>query len=311
MFEQKGLLYLYLESSLHAGGGRSLGAVDLPIQRERLTGYPMIQAGGIKGRLRAEFELAANPNPVEIFTLFGPDTTNADAHAGALSAGDAHLVLFPVRSLSGVFAWVASLDSLARFQRLAALTGIPIDWRLPDVPPEDSACWVNGTELVIGADLPEGQRSVVLEEFSFSPSQTQATLVQSIGTWFSKNALLQTQEYEYWRAKLPRKLCIVSENAFRDFANYATEVQTHIRIDYQKKTVKDKALWTSESLPCDALMVAPILATRSRNPADAKTASEVIQTFSEFVTNTPRCNFGGDETTGQGLVTLRFEAQAQ
>jgi CRISPR-associated protein Cmr4 len=210
-----------------------------------------------------------------------------------------------------VFAWVASLDSLARFQRLAALTGIAINWQLPELPPEDDTCWVNGSELVIGAELPEDQRSVVLEEYSFKPSQSEATLVKTIGEWLGEHALLHTPEYEYWKAKLPRKLCIVSENAFRDFANYSTEVQTHIRIDYQKKTVKDGALWTSESLPCDALLVAPILATKSRNPADGKTASEVIEAFSGFVTQTPRCNFGGDETTGQGLVTLRFESQAQ
>jgi CRISPR-associated protein Cmr4 len=311
MFEKKGLLYLYLESSLHAGGGRSLGAVDLPIQRERLTGYPFIQAGGVKGRLRAEAELSGKLTATDILSLFGPDTTNADAHAGALSTGDAHLVLFPVRSLSGVFAWVASLDSLARFQRLAVLAGIAINWQLPDLPPDDDTCWVNGSELVIGAELPEDQRSVVLEEYSFKPSQSQATLVKTIGEWLGEHALLQTTEYEYWKAKLPRKLCIVSENAFRDFANYSTEVQTHIRMDYQKKTGKYGARWTSESLPGDALLVAPILATKSRNPADGKTASEVIEAFSGFVTQTPRCNFGGDETTGQGLVPLRFESQAQ
>lgn len=54
MFEAKSILYIYTETSLHAGSGRGLAAVDLPIQRERVTGYPMVQASGIKGRLRAE-----------------------------------------------------------------------------------------------------------------------------------------------------------------------------------------------------------------------------------------------------------------
>ena len=38
----KSMLFLYVETPLHAGSGRGLGTVDLPIQRERATGYPMI-----------------------------------------------------------------------------------------------------------------------------------------------------------------------------------------------------------------------------------------------------------------------------
>jgi len=53
MFEAKSMLYLYVETPLHTGSGRGLGTVDLPIQRERVTGYPMVQASSIKGCLRA------------------------------------------------------------------------------------------------------------------------------------------------------------------------------------------------------------------------------------------------------------------
>jgi CRISPR-associated protein Cmr4 len=36
------MLYLYVETPLHAGTGSGLSSVDLPIQRERTTQYPMI-----------------------------------------------------------------------------------------------------------------------------------------------------------------------------------------------------------------------------------------------------------------------------
>jgi CRISPR-associated protein Cmr4 len=52
MFDRAAMLFLYTETPLHAGSGTSLGIVDLPIQRERTTGYPMIQASGLKGCLR-------------------------------------------------------------------------------------------------------------------------------------------------------------------------------------------------------------------------------------------------------------------
>ena len=35
------MLFVYTETSLHAGSGASLGAVDLPIQRERMSALPM------------------------------------------------------------------------------------------------------------------------------------------------------------------------------------------------------------------------------------------------------------------------------
>jgi CRISPR type III-B/RAMP module RAMP protein Cmr4 len=51
------ILYLYTETPLHAGTGSGLSNIDLPIQRERTTQYPMIQGSSIKGKLRATAEL--------------------------------------------------------------------------------------------------------------------------------------------------------------------------------------------------------------------------------------------------------------
>lgn len=47
MKELSSLVFLYAETPLHAGSGTALGAVDLPIQRERLSGLPMVQGSGI------------------------------------------------------------------------------------------------------------------------------------------------------------------------------------------------------------------------------------------------------------------------
>ena len=46
------LCVLHAISPVHAGAGSATGAVDLPIQRERHTGWPHIQASGIKGAFR-------------------------------------------------------------------------------------------------------------------------------------------------------------------------------------------------------------------------------------------------------------------
>jgi len=290
----KSMLFLYAETPLHAGSGRALGTVDLPIQRERTTRYPIIQSAGVKGRLRAEMETQGKLSKDELWALFGPDTDNAADHAGALSFGDARLLLFPVRSLAGVFAWVTSVDALARFNRELKSWGISPGWGLPQGEPGEAEAWVNGQALRAGG-------KVVLEEFSFTPVQNEA--VQKIGKWLAENALPQSAEYAYWRNALPDNLCILQRDAFRDFVLYATEVQTHIKLDPDKKTVESGALWTAESLPVDSLLYVPVLAAPSRRDKVKLTAAEVIKKLTD---NLPaRINFGGDETTGQGFVALK------
>jgi CRISPR-associated protein Cmr4 len=115
MITETTMLYLYVETPLHAGTGSGLSSIDLPIQRERTTQYPMIQGSSIKGKLRAVGEDAGLP--VDI--LFGPpaESGRGSEHAGALIAGDARILLFPVRSLNGVFAYTTSYDVLSRFRR--------------------------------------------------------------------------------------------------------------------------------------------------------------------------------------------------
>lgn len=294
MFDAKAMLFIYVETPLHAGTGRGLGAVDLPIQRERVTDYPIVQASSLKGRLRAEAGGKLPDNELE--AIFGPETERASEHAGALSVGDAKILLFPVRSLAGVFAWTTSVDVLARFLREAQMVGLKVDWELPTEPAKDAAL-INGDVLTAGD-------SVVLEEFSFTPDRSQASKIQQIGEWLVRNALPKGDEYQYWRNVLPEKLCILPEDAFRDFVKYSTEVQTHIRLNPKTKTVESGALWTTESLPVDTLLYAPLLATPSRARDVKMTAEEVLQRVQGL--GLVRTQLGGDETTGQGIVALRF-----
>ncbi len=71
------MLYLYVETPLHAGAGSGLSNIDLPIQRERPTQYPMIQGSSIKGKLRATAEDMAERNSNSfnqelVAIMFGP-----------------------------------------------------------------------------------------------------------------------------------------------------------------------------------------------------------------------------------------------
>ncbi|MGI6209372.1 MAG: type III-B CRISPR module RAMP protein Cmr4 [Anaerolineae bacterium] len=297
MYEAKRMLFIYVETPLHAGTGRGLGAVDLPIQRERATQYPLVQASSIKGRLRALVRGRCNGNDEDplVLTLFGRTGAEGQNYAGALSPGDARLLLFPVRSLAGVFAWTTCADVLARFRRHADLSGLD----LPDFGeqgPQGNEVWVSGDALTAG-------RSVVLEDYSFTPKVD--PLVGALGNWLAENALPE-EGYDYWTRELPRKLAILPDDAFRDFTLQATEVQTHVRLDAVTKTVESGALWTVESLPADSLLYAPLLATASRNGGVELTGEQVLAELEQC--ELARTQLGGDETTGQGWVALRLSA---
>jgi CRISPR-associated protein Cmr4 len=297
MFEAACILFLYADTPLHPGTGRGLGGVDLPIQRERVSGYPMIQASGLKGVLRAEAQVRINQKLTkeEFYAIFGPETEEASEHAGALAPGDARLLLFPVRSLAGVFAWTTSLDVLARFKREAAFAGLDIPWDLPSKPSEREA-------LIYGNSLKAGDK-IVLEEFTFTPKQEH--LVQQIGQWLAKNALPEGPEYQYWRDILPEHLVILHDDTFRDFITFSTEVVTRIRLIPETKTVAEGALWTEEYLPVDTLLYAPLMATKSR--AQKKAALNAEQVLGKVIgLGLTRIQLGGDETVGRGIAALRF-----
>lgn len=304
----KSMMFLYVETPLHAGTGRALGTVDLPIQRERATGYPMIQASGIKGRLRAHFESTMNDD--EFLAVFGPKTENAADYAGALSFGDARLLLFPVRSLAGVFAWTTSTDALSRFAREVALTGIKLDINLPKdnknniISPQDDKAWVSGDRNKIPVN---GKDKIVLEEFAFEVENID---ISKIAVELAK-ALPDGKEYDYWRQILSDSLCILPEDAFRDFTLYATEVNTHIKLNPDKKTVEPGALWTAESLPVDTVLYVPLVAQKSRYEKKELNPDQVLKKITSPDANDKhkglnRINFGGDETTGQGYVSVKF-----
>src|SRR4051812_14096906 len=110
------LLFIHALSPLHAGTGQSIGAIDLAIARDRATGYPYLPGTSIKGSLRGRAEdIKLDANALK--AVFGPDAAKASEHAGGVVFGDANLLLLPVRSLAGTFAWVTSPYLLARFAR--------------------------------------------------------------------------------------------------------------------------------------------------------------------------------------------------
>ncbi len=281
-------LFIYTETSLHAGTGSTVSVVDLPIQRERTTQFPVIQGSGVKGALRSQAIAKAN-----VETVFGPntDTTNTEAYAGAISVGDAQILLFPVQSLQGVFAYVTCRAALSRLNR-----SVP-DLPMPPALNEGKAHITENPSVLVSG-------RVVLEEFSFEAAKEPNTT--RLAEWFAANAFPQEPAYEYWRSKVKSSLVVLRDTDFRDFVKNSTEITTHVRIDPQKRTVAKGALWTREALPSDCLLFSSVQVRESRKPGANVTAEQIKNWLVDSAMFPHRIQLGGDETTGNGFVALRW-----
>ena len=275
---QHALLGLIAETSLHAGAGKSVGVIDLPIMRETHTGWPCVYGSAVKGALRAK---ATQESQAWVADVFGPDIQNASEHAGALAVGDARLLLMPVRSLSSHFKWVTCPSLLRRVAADARRLGINSAVTLNDVKiKEDEAI------------TPEQEGSLFLEEFHFTARKQDLT---NLVGWL---ALFVEPEF---RSRLLKQLVIVSDDMFAHIAQYATSVTPHIAIDNARKTVKSGALWYEETLPPETVLYVTLASDASRKSPTENGAQQMLDAvLSLFPSDKPYLQLGGNETVGMG-----------
>ena len=282
------LVVLHAQTPLHPGAGTALGVVDLPVQRERHTRWPMIPGSSVKGVLRDAFRRGTSADLCS--DIFGPETDQAEKHAGALSVTDARILAFPVRSLQGVFAYATAPAVLHRLRRDLALVG-DIDVPLPE------AALANG-RVHAAADSPLlVDDRIVLEEFDLQvePWDAFTTLARQLAAWISDD--------EPTRNDFARRLVLLDDNQFTHFVRHGTEVVARIGLDYERKTVRKGALFYQEFLPAETIMYSLVMAHAVRSDTECS-AADVLQHLRQ---NTPAVlQFGGDETTGKGFCHVHF-----
>ena len=295
------LLFLHAQTPMHPGSGTALGVVDLPVQRERHTQWPVIPGSALKGILRdacrekarAAYEndrRKANEDDPHLTAVFGPGKVDdSNSYAGALSVTDARILAFPVRSLKGVFAWVTSPAVLERLARDAGLAGIEsLTWNIGIQ--ENQALCTSDTALAVGD-------SIVLEEFDFSILKN--ATASSIAQWISANAVSDA----YTNKRILTNLVVLHDDDFGHFVRHATEVAARIGLDYEKKTVKKGALFYEEFLPAETLFYSVLLVGESRSKSQM--SADKVRNYLQD--NLPSVlQIGADETIGKGLCLTRL-----
>jgi len=301
MFEKQAALFLYAVSPVHMGAGTATGLIDNPIQRERHTGHPSFAGSGIKGAVRHGFE-AIGGDPKLIDRLFGPESGSSNLHAGAVSFGDAQLVAFPVRSLKRGYVYATCPAALARAQRLLRLTGTPCDWTVPEV--KESHCQLANENQLANEKLLSKGNKLHLEAFEY-----QATTEENVTTMaksLAELAIPDEPQHAFFRDKLKNDLVVLSDTDFSYFVENATLVEPHVRINAETGTADDGGLFYTENLPPESLLVAPLMASRTRTGRDEdRDDAQGVMLKIKQVIDGKLLQLGGDATTGRGLVMAK------
>ncbi len=315
------LLYIFTRTPLHVGAGASVGAIDQPVQRERHTGFPIIPASSLKGSFADQWPTAikdSNGKAIRLTTkkvkngekeetvadqtsdtawLFGSDTTDL-SFAGSLIFSEARVLVFPIRSAKGSFAWITCPLMLKRAKRDGVLSGdIP-----PDVPEDDRAIFLKSGDIS-KLNIPDVQKApldldgkIVLEEYCFSHTGNYpAGIAKEISGLVSDDLFKSVTE----------RLVILTDGMMSHFVNTACEVAQHVRISDETGTAERTGLFNQENVPSETLFYSVLRATRSRVPNGehaGKEADSALAAFSEKVDGKV-FQFGADATTGLGFCS--------
>ncbi|MEA4883823.1 MAG: type III-B CRISPR module RAMP protein Cmr4 [Clostridia bacterium] len=277
------LVFVHAISPLHAGTGQGVGVMDLPVAREKATGLPYLPGSSLKGVLRDACE------DKEMRTaVFGPDPASDVAHAGSAAFSDLRLLLLPVRSVLGTFAWVTSPYVLRRFLRDADSAGVTdVPSEVPDVV--EGHCFVSDAGSVIAE-----ASKVLLEDLNLV-SETSGN-ARRWAEWMGRQVF---PDDSVWQTMLVQRLCIVSDDVLSFLLDTATEVFSRIRLQEDTKTVAKGGLWYEEALPAETVLSGIVAAS----PVKAA-PEQVFATLGRLVQKP--LQLGGKATVGRGLcrVTL-------
>jgi len=286
------LVFVHALSPLHAGIGQGVGVIDLPTAREKATGLPFLPGSSLKGTLRDSCT-----NSTEQRQVFGPDTANASDHAGSAQFSDQRLLLLPVRSLAGTFAWVTSPYVLRRFARDASDAGAK---GLPTSVPQPASletCFVHAQECAIKTPISTDQTCVVLEDLDLQP--TTHDDVTAWATWLAEQVFPADAT---WQPVLRARFCIVHDDVLGFLLQTATEITARIKLMENTKTVEKGGLWYEEALPAETVLAGLVVATPVAK--SGATAAGVFQALTGLMGKTMQ--FGGKATVGRGLCRVHM-----
>lgn len=294
MFDNASIAVMYAVTPCHAGSGSALGVVDLPIQRERHTNWPMIQASGVKGAFRANFERfknkIADKSQIKDFdklseSVFGTDKGGNEnsGFAGSCSISDARILAYPMRSNVSPFVWITCPSVLKRFARDLEIAGKKTF--------DPSKFSVKESEAVSLGKEKVSEKNVLLEDFEVTVQTNQINEFDKIKEYFSD----------------AERLLLVSDVVFNYGVTDCTQIMAQIKINSETGTTADGSLRYQEELPSDTIMYTVIHWGDTKNSLEDKLKADTIKKFITDEVIKSHIQIAGDETCGRGIFQLNWK----
>ena len=312
------ILTFYAISPIHAGSGSMISAIDLPIQRERHTNWPHIQASSVKGALRDHYRNFSPQNDEKLINfIFGSDYENdnlpgnpEESIPGCIAVTDAKLLAFPVRSNVAPFLWITCPLAIQRLNSDLEFTGSPVHFQVDSLKKEEGM-WVRN-------EINSKDKNILLED-------TVVKIEREGGEG----------EIDYkkpWDMILPaniNRLLLVEDEIYTYLVETATEIQTQIKIDSNSGTTKTGSLRYQELLPADSFLYTLVYfkdkyvpdypkknEEKEKNEEDEKALEELynqvknlqMEAIIKSVETTINgfIQIGGDYTLGRGLCAIKW-----
>jgi CRISPR-associated protein Cmr4 len=292
------ITFVHALSPLHAGTGQGAGVIDLPIAREKATGLPFLPGSSLKGTLRSL--CSSQKTEEECNSIFGPEIINIDRdsnHASSVQFSDQRLLLLPIRSLAGTFAWVTSPYVLHRLLRdMEDVQGKPLSYTVPTVRNEQCLITSN-SKITIDTNA---QRQVYLEDLNLlaKPDDEATNWARWIGQQIFPNN-------SSWQQMLMERMCIVHDDIFNFLIDTATEITARIKLKEDSKTVQEGGLWYEEALPTETILSGIVIATPTKT--SGKDAKDVLSVINDITSRTVQ--LGGKATVGRGMCHIHLAAE--
>ena len=281
--KEKRLILLHTLTPLHVGTGQAVANVDLPIAREKATGFPIVPASALKGVLRDYFREQPWANRAFGFAPKEGNTEEEDTEdartgrAGAWMFTDLRILCLPVRSFFGVFAYATCPLILERLRRHAEAFGIKGF--------ENLSVAVDGTQIALtSSSALRKDDKVYLEDLDLTVKQD--SHVDAVAQAIAEKLLPESE-----RSHFTARFAVVSNDVFTFLSETATEVVARVRLEDATKTVASGGLWYEEAVPAEALFYGFVGATSAEPSLASLRLNESLQ-------------IGGDATIGRGLCKV-------
>ena len=309
--------FMRVLTPMHVGAGEGLRYIDLPIEREAHTDFPLVQSTAIKGAIRtieilkiakkldeeeerelrdfAEDQLdLKDVDELGRATLIERLLENIKDDKFQNAPDSIKSILNDISNLANKLGKkdkggnLTFVDARILFFPVKSLRGIFALVTCPYVLER----FRKDTDVNISLpEVPKSASECIVIENSITTVNDQLVLEEFVLTAKTKNIQIEDQSLSSMIDL--KRVAVVHDDLFSHIVKNYTEVQTHIKVDIEMGTVEGGALWTEEYVPAEAIFY-----------------FKIVSNNGSFISIPNILQIGGNSSTGKGIVEVIKHAES-